>query len=161
MSFCFRHICELFDTIKSPGNIGAVVHTWFDEHDADIPRHGPGAVAFLSCLFPEHRPDRVLGLYQSDLEPIIQSAHGLGQTRMKELQCWRNPDGPDFASAVQRALSLADNGPRSRDSVTIGQIEQVLIRIASRSPFSSSSLKEEVRQTNLKSADQSNELAVI
>jgi hypothetical protein len=42
MSFSFRHICELFDTTdgsraKSPGNIGAAVHTWFDEHDADIP----------------------------------------------------------------------------------------------------------------------------
>jgi hypothetical protein len=59
ISFYFRHICELFDTIdgsraKSPGNIGAAVHTWFDEHDADIPRHGPGAVAFLSCLLIGH-----------------------------------------------------------------------------------------------------------
>lgn len=50
MSFYFRHLCELFDTIngsgtKSPGNISVVIHTWFDEHDADIPRHGPGAVA--------------------------------------------------------------------------------------------------------------------
>jgi DNA ligase 4 len=76
MSFYFRHICELFDTIdgscaKSPENIGAAVHTWFDEYDADIPRHGPDAVAFLSCLFPERRPDRVLGVHKSDLEPII------------------------------------------------------------------------------------------
>ncbi len=93
MSFYFRHLCELFDTIdgsgtKSPGNISVVIRTWFDEHDADIPRHGPGAVAFLSCLFPERRPDRVLGVHKSDLERIIQSAHGLGQTRMNELQCW-------------------------------------------------------------------------
>ena len=39
---------------KSPGSIGAAVHTWFDEHDAYIPRYGPGAVAFLSCLLIGH-----------------------------------------------------------------------------------------------------------
>jgi DNA ligase 4 len=43
----------------------------------------------------------------------------------------------------------------------VTKYEQVLNRIASRSPFSSSSLKEKVRQTNSKRADRSNELAVI
>ena len=115
----------------------------------------------MSCLFPERRVDRTLGVYERDLEPIVQSAPGLGQTRMKELQCWKNPDGPDFASAVQRVLSAADSGPRSRDTVTVGEIEQVLNRIASRSLFSSSCLKAEVRQTNSKPVDRSNELAVV
>ena len=60
MSFYFRHLCELFDTIngsgtKSPGNISVVIHTWFDEHDADIPRHGPEAVA------EDVLPDRTAG----------------------------------------------------------------------------------------------------
>jgi DNA ligase-4 len=25
---------------------------WFNKHNAIIPRHGPEALAFLSCLFP-------------------------------------------------------------------------------------------------------------
>jgi DNA ligase 4 len=83
MLFYFRHLCKLFDTIdglgiKNLGNISIVIHTWFDEHNAHIPRYGPGAIAFLSCLFPERRLDRVLEVYKSDLERIIQSAHGLG-----------------------------------------------------------------------------------
>ena len=166
MSFNFRYLCELFETIdgsrgKSPGHINVAVHTWFDEHDADVPRHGPGAVTFLSCLFPERRPDRVLGVHEKDLEHIIQKAHRLGLIHMKELQCWRHPGGPDFASAVQRVLSLAESRPQSQDSVTVGEIKQVLNRIASRSPFSSSSLKDEVRQTNSEPVDRSNELAAI
>jgi hypothetical protein len=58
MSFYFRCLGELFDIIddsqaKSPENISVAIHTWFDEHDTDIPRRGPRVVAFLSCLFPE------------------------------------------------------------------------------------------------------------
>ena len=91
ISFHFRHLCELFNIVdrlqaKKPDNISVAIHTWFDGHDAGIPRFGPGAVAFLSCLLPERRSDRVLGVCQRDLEPVIPSAHGLGHTHMKELQ---------------------------------------------------------------------------
>jgi DNA ligase N terminus len=161
MSFYFRHLYELFDTIngsgtKSPGKISVVIHTWFDKYDVDIPR----PMVFSSFLFPECRTDRVLRVHKSDFERIIQSAYGLGQTCINELQCWRNTDGPDFTSAVQCVLSAANSGPRSRDLVMVGEIEQILNRIASRSLFFLSSLKEEARQTNSKPANRSNELVV-
>ena len=60
-----------------------------------IPRKGPEAVAFLSCLFPERRADRVYGLQERRLEGILKGGLGLGATGMKELLRWRDEDGPD------------------------------------------------------------------
>jgi DNA ligase 4 len=61
------------------------VVAWFNKHDQIIPRKGPEAVAFLSCLFPERRPDRVFNLQEKRLEAIIQQAQCLGATRLKDL----------------------------------------------------------------------------
>ena len=154
----FRCLCELFDIVDGLRAKGSridilAIYKWFNKHETDISRLGPDAVAFLSCLFPEYRPDRVLGVRQRDLERIIQSAHGLGQTRMSELQCWRNQDGPDFTSAVQHILSAAESTSRSQETVILNKIEKVLNQITSRSPFSSSFLKEKACQTNLSSVD--------
>src|SRR6266480_5304893 len=124
MPFPFSLLCDLLNeldrnrerkalktskTLKS--NIQTVV-SWFDKHDRIIPREGPEAVAFLSCLFPEHRPDRVFNLQEKSLESIIKRAQGLGMTRFKILQNWRTRDGVDFASCVERVMSLTDSGTR-------------------------------------------------
>jgi DNA ligase-4 len=87
MSFKFCHICELFDSLeglrdKKLEESIAAVHAWFDKYESSIPRQGPAAVAFLSCLFPERRADRVFGLKEKRLEDIIKQALGLGATRL-------------------------------------------------------------------------------
>jgi DNA ligase 4 len=150
MSFKFCNVCELFDRLeglreKTLEHSVAAVHAWFDKHESSIPRHGPAAVAFLSCLFPERRVDRVFGLKEKQLEAIIKHALGLGSTRLKELQQWRDSDGPGFASAVQRVMSATDAGPRSQRNVTVEEIDETLDRMASRSPFSSIELQENVK----------------
>jgi len=107
MPFPFSLLCELLDGLdenrtKSSirGNIleldTKAVVTWFNKHNGIIPRRGPEAVAFLSCVFPERRPDRVFGLRVGQLERIIQRAQGLGSSRMVDLQKWKTGNGLDF-----------------------------------------------------------------
>lgn len=117
------------------------VRTWFNVHDRLIPRHGPQAVAFLSCLFPERRPDRVFNIQERRLEPIIKRALGLGTARLKELQHWRSQNGTDFASCVERVMSTTDSEPKPSPGVTLDEIETALDRIAATSSFSSADLR--------------------
>jgi DNA ligase 4 len=54
------------------------VATWFNKHDLIILRKGPEAVAFLLCIFPEHRPDRVFNLQEKNLNRLSNRFNALG-----------------------------------------------------------------------------------
>src|SRR5439155_23131470 len=102
MPFEFRIFCDLLNNLSraqtktSPtapeitDSSTRIINAWFDKHDSIIPRHGSEAVAFLSCMFPERRADRVYNLREAKLEAIIQRALGLGTTRLKELRVEAN-----------------------------------------------------------------------
>jgi DNA ligase N terminus len=92
---------------------------WFIKHNESIPRRGPEAVAFLSCLFPERRPDRVFSLQVRRLETIIQRAQRLGSSRMGDLQHWRTSEGVDFASCVERVMAATDPESRPGPNITL------------------------------------------
>ncbi|KAM4056452.1 ATP dependent DNA ligase [Hirsutella rhossiliensis] len=135
MPFPFKLLCDLLNELncnskwsikadKRQRHDSRVVLAWFNKHDGIIPRRGPGAVAFL--------PDRVFGLREKQLEPIIQRAQGLGSSRMEELQRWKTTDGPDFASCVEHS--------RIGSGVTLEELDEVLDQVSASSPFSSSSL---------------------
>ena len=153
MPFQFSSLCELLDALElsqsrlAPSNPryvtdnGTIIRGWFDKHSQDIPRQGREAVAFLSCVFPERRADRMYDLQESRLEGIIQTAIGIGKTRMRELRNWRDSDGPDFATAVQRVLAAAEVCSTACPSVTLIEIDQTMDRIASRSRFSSDNIR--------------------
>ena len=64
MPFPFSSLCELLNrlnenrtkslsAVKIPDLDAKTVVAWFSKHKGIIPRQGPEAVAFLSCLFPE------------------------------------------------------------------------------------------------------------
>ena len=77
MPLQFLRIYELFEQLSSsrkPHKHNKVTETWFQQHGSDIPRQGSGALALLSCLFPEKRPDRVYGLREGRLEGIVVKA---------------------------------------------------------------------------------------
>jgi DNA ligase-4 len=85
MSFPFGSVCELLNkldqnhtrflnTDKVLDRDARTVIAWFNKHNGSIPRQGSAAVAFLSCLFPERRPDRVYDLREKRLEAIVQQA---------------------------------------------------------------------------------------
>jgi DNA ligase 4 len=104
-----------------------------------------------SChgLFPHRRSDRVFKLQERRLESIIGRALSLDTTRFKELQQWRNRDGIDFASSVERVISATNSALQLDSSVTVDRIDEVLDRIAVRSSFSSPNLRADAqaRQT--------------
>jgi DNA ligase 4 len=157
MPFQFGALCELVDALelsrsKLPSSnsrcindVGTIIRGWFDKYSQNIPRQGREAVAFLSCLFPERRADRVYELKESRLEEIIKTAIGISRTRMKELGNWRHEDGPDFATAVQRVLSAAEICSTACPSLTLVEIDQALDWIASRSRFSSDHIRQKTR----------------
>ena len=89
-------------------------------------RQGPEAVAFLSCLFPERRPDRVFSLRIGQLENIIQRAQRLGSSRMKDLQNWKTSDGLDFASCVERVMAVTHCELRCSPNVTLEELDDIL-----------------------------------
>src|SRR6266536_6154900 len=108
MPFPFYLLCELLNELDrnrakslKPARVrihdGRTIVAWFNRHDHLIPREGPEAVAFLSCLFPDRGPDRVFNLQEKRLESTIQQAQCLGATRMK-----------DFASSVEYVMAVTD-----------------------------------------------------
>jgi hypothetical protein len=87
MPFPFRFLCDLLNELdqnhtnkltRTIQRLNTVV-TWFNKHDQIIPRKGLEAIAFLSCLFPERRPDRVFNLQEKRLETIIHKLNVLGR----------------------------------------------------------------------------------
>jgi DNA ligase-4 len=155
MPFDFSVLCGLLNeldknrtrktALNTPNSTVDIFDNWFNKHDRMIPREGPGAVAFLSCLFPERRPDRVFNLQEKRLESIIVQAQGLGATRLKQLQRWRTRDGADFASCVEHLMSATDAETRCGSSVTLEELDETLDRIAATSSFSSIHLRERMQ----------------
>jgi DNA ligase-4 len=155
MPFDFSVLCGLLIELdknrtrktspNTPNSIAEIVGNWFNKHDRMIPREGPEAVAFLSCLFPERRADRVFNLQEKRLESIIVQAQGLGATRLKQLQNWRTRDGADFASCVEHLMSATDAETRCGSSVTLEELDETLDRIAATSSFSSIELRERMQ----------------
>jgi DNA ligase-4 len=155
MPFPFRLLCDLLNELdQNRANMSMktiqrlnmrTVVTWFNEHGQIIPRKGPEAVAFLSCLFPERRPDRVFNLQEKRLETIIRQAQCLGASRLKDLQRWRAMDGSDSASCVERVMAATDSELRPGPSMTLEELDEILDRIAATSSFSSVDLRERVK----------------
>lgn len=155
MPFPFRLLCDLLEGLERNARRSSSIDrirerdtltilAWFNKHNAIIPRRGPEAVAFLSCLFPERRPDRVFGLQERQLEGVIQRAQCLGSSRMKDLQRWKTSGGLDFASSVERVMAATDCESRAGREVTLEELDDALDQIAASSSFSSASLRERV-----------------
>jgi DNA ligase 4 len=171
MPFPFRLLCDLLNELdqnRANKSMKAIqrlntrtVVAWFSKHDRIIPRKGPEAVAFLSCLFPERRPDRVFNLQEKRLEMIIQQAQCLGATRLKDLQNWRTIDGSDLASCVERVMAATDSEPRLGPSVALEELDEILDRIAATSSFSSVDLRERVKAKYMEPIRTNDALSII
>jgi DNA ligase-4 len=154
MAFKFRWLCDLLQKLEQNRASKAcaasrtvdpdlrVIVTWFNKHHAHIPRHGDGAVAFLSCLFPERRPDRVYNLQRKRLASMFGRSLGLGIGRMKELNSWQESGGTDFPQCVETAMARAEfEEPAPGHELTLEEVNQALDELAARSPFSSPTIR--------------------
>jgi len=164
MAFKFRWLCDLLQTLEhnrlSKASTAArtvnpdtqIVVTWFNKHNAQIPRSGEPAVAFLSCMFPERRPDRVYSLQRRQLASTFGRSLGLGTGRMKELNSWKERDGADFPQSVEAVMAQAEfDEPFPGQEVTLEELNEALDELAARSSFSSPAIrgKTDPRETHV------------
>ena len=151
MALHFLRICDLFEQLspsKKPDERDRVIQSWFQQHNPAILRQGPGALALLSCLFPDKRADRVYGLREVKLEGIVVKAAGLGHTRVSELRRLQEHQRMDFASAVERVLATTDDDQESTHSLSIMDVDHTLDRVAVMCPFSAPKLQAMVGELN-------------
>jgi DNA ligase 4 len=158
MPFKFRHLCDLLQSLddnrikkkatdaRARSSDTPIIITWFRKHERQIPRHGTAAVAFLSCLFPERRADRVYNIQEKRLEKIVGRTLQLGTTRIARLSSWKAPNGADFAQTVQNVMSEAEfDRPRPDFEVTLEEIDSLFDRIAATYGGSSPELQTRIR----------------
>ena len=150
MSFRFSWLCELLDELESniskkrassvnTSNIDHVtVVAWFSRHRSRLTSFSNSAVALLSCLFPERRPDRVFALREKRLLNVFSRALGLNHGSSRRLRLIEG----EIATSIAKVMREAEfDLPRSPNQVTVEEIDLVLERVATRSNFSSPSKK--------------------
>ena len=156
MAFKFASLCDLLEELEDnrlrkvlPTSRGAnpdlrTITTWFNQHTSKISRSGPSAIAFLSCLFPERRVDRVYGLRERKLTKTLARCLCLGVQR--RLQFERSVlDGDDIGQCAQRVLREAEFPQATLTNyVTLEEIDEALDRIGAGCRYSASELRQRV-----------------
>ena len=151
MPFKFIYLCDLLSTLESlsthdppllPASVRdkyqRTIAQWFRSHRARIDGLDPSAsVALLSALFPERRTDRVYNLQPPSLTKVLGRCLGLGVSRRKELERWKEPGRGDLGACVERVQREAEM-PRVVEGreVTIEEVDQALATVAGKSRFS-------------------------
>src|SRR5271154_5385264 len=155
MAFKFKWLCELLEDLdknrlrkavhgaRSLNLDDKVVVSWFNQHSHRITRHGEEAIAFLSCVFPERRPDRNFNLQRKRLAALIGRSLLLQSTRLAQLHRWQDRDGVDLPESVAAVMAQAEfDRPEPANEVTLAEIDDALDEIAARSPFSSPAIRQ-------------------
>src|ERR1700754_4848988 len=84
---------------RSPNPDHQIVIQWFGKYGSKLVRQGKPGYSFLACMFPERLPQRSYNIQEKRLAAIFGRALGLGSTRARTLNAWRD-SGNDFASCV-------------------------------------------------------------
>ncbi|KAK5950158.1 hypothetical protein OHC33_008873 [Knufia fluminis] len=154
MPFKFCQLCELLDELqrqkyqqratysKQDDPSHRTVAAWYNKYNDEISRAGPSAVAFLSALLPERRPDRTYNLQPKRLSQIFGRVLGVGASRLRLLQSWEEPGGPDFPTCVERVMAESEfPHPTATNEVTLEEIDNALTQIAANTLSSSPAIK--------------------
>lgn len=162
MPFKFQWLCELLEELDSNRYKHArsaartfnhehqIIHRWYERFSHRIERTGPGAIAFLSCLFPERRPDRIYGLQHKRLSQVFGRALGLGASRVTELNQWTTRDGVELPECIERVMQQCENQtPPQGKEVTLEEINDVLDLVAARCPSSSAATRARFNKDNI------------
>ncbi|KAH7124504.1 hypothetical protein EDB81DRAFT_765325 [Dactylonectria macrodidyma] len=142
MPFPFRLLCDLLERLERNARRSSstdriqerdtlTILAWFNEHDTIIPRRGPETVAFLSCLFPERRPDRVFD-FASSVERVMaitDSESGAGrEITLEELDDTldQTAASSSFSSASLRERVTTKHGRSIRADNSLLKVFRVL-----------------------------------
>ena len=153
MAFKFALLCDLLERLEDNRvkkclpearcrdlDRETIVH-WFNQHSPNVSRKGDSGIAFLSCLFPERRVDRVYGLRERKLSFTLGRCLRLGVQRRAQFEK-DVLDGLDIAKCVEKYLREAELPlPKPGTEVTLEEIDHVLDQIAASSRFSAPELR--------------------
>ncbi|KAK5319428.1 hypothetical protein LTR20_006177 [Exophiala xenobiotica] len=146
--FKFERLCELFDKLEgarkekllsSNRNVDLdhkYTTTWSERYEHEIPRHGPSAIAFLSCLLPERLPQRTYGMREVRLVKVLARIWNLPSRCIKPLQEWKTAK-TDFATVVEQVMAEFDAYVAAETQVTLVEVDHALLQLAANSGFSS------------------------
>lgn len=119
-----------------------IIIAWFNGHDTKIKRNQDEGVAFLSCLFPERRPDRCFHMQETRLASVFGRVYQLGIGRLNELRAWKERKPADFASCLASVLAQTEMPtPKAGNEVTLEEINDALDKIAANVKSSAPALK--------------------
>ena len=143
MGFRFSSLVELLEDLernrfrkasnasKSVNPDHTIIIQWFNRHDAKIKRTQDEGVAFLSCLFPERRPDRCFNMQETRLASVFGRIYQLGTARLNELRAWKDYKPVDFPSCLASILAQTEMPiPQPGNEVTLEEITEALDEIA-------------------------------
>lgn len=146
--FKFERLCELFDkldgarkekVLTSNRNVDLdhkCTTTWFNKYGREIARHGPSAVAFLSCILPERLPQRTYGMREVRLVKVLARIWNLPNRCIKPLQEWKTAK-IDFATVVEQVMAEFDVYVAPEAPVTLEEIDHAFLQLAANSGYSS------------------------
>lgn len=154
MGFKFSSLVELLEDLernryrkasnasRSVNPDHGIIVQWFNRHDAKIKRNRGEGVAFLSCLFPERRPDRCFHMQETRLTSVFGKVYQLGTSRLKELRAWKECKPADFPNCLASILAQTEMpGPRPGNEVTLEEIDYALDQIAANVKSSAPTLR--------------------
>ena len=158
MGFRFSSLVELLEDLernrfrkasnasKSVNPDQAIIVQWFNRHDAKIKRSQEEGVAFLSCLFPERRPDRCFHMQETRLASVFGRAYSLGTARLNELRAWKERTPADFPNCLASILAQTEMPtPQPGNEVTLEEINDALDEIAANVKSSAPTLRASAR----------------
>ncbi len=157
IGFKFKHLVKLLETLdaarerihkaaatKQPPSAQSnltdvtrtIIQAWFDEHASSIIRHGSPAVAILSCLLLDRRPDRVYWLQEKKLANVLCKVLWLPPegSRALTLHQWKKK-GLDLATCLEQEImrDTENDPPLPEHEVTLEEIDTALQELAGRS----------------------------
>jgi DNA ligase-4 len=158
MGFRFSSLVELLEDLernrfrkasnasKAVNPDHAIIVQWFDRHGAKIKRSQEEGIAFLSCLFPERRPDRCFHMQETRLASVFGRAYSLGTARLNELRAWKDQTPADFPNCLASILAQTEMPtPQPGNEVTLEEINDALDEIAANVKSSAPTLRASAR----------------
>ncbi|KAI5854372.1 hypothetical protein BZA05DRAFT_472984 [Tricharina praecox] len=125
--------------------VKALIYRWFSSNRCDIDGDPKTVLAIQSTLQPALRPDRVYMLREEGLAKAVTKALCIAGTgRGNDLAQWRTCG--DLGEAVRRVMRGVDC---EGGKVTVGQVDELLDKLAARSHFSNKELARRVRTDQL------------
>jgi DNA ligase 4 len=138
---------------RKASELQAATESWFKSHRNKLDvLETKEAVALLSCLLPERRTDRVYCMQAATLCRILARGLSLGASRAKDLQAYKEPGQGDLGQCVQMVLRAG--GPCATPAVTLEEVDDMLLELASHSRFSSPATTAATPRSSSKSKDQ-------